>query len=181
MAKAKGTALINAVKALRALREEARRVLPEHLHWYLNQRILLSSWYPEEDFVQLLRALARLIPDTGMDPYEYMGRFVARVDLAGVYAHLIRKGDPVTTLRRTSVIWGLYHDTGKEEVVDAGENHIVTQISGFEHPSRESCGTVRGWNAELAVMAGAKNVKIVHSECVLDGASACRFEMSWSS
>ncbi len=181
MGKAKGTAIIYAVKVLRSNKDAAQKALPEHLRWYLEERIMVSSWYPEEDFLEILRAVAKITPDTGMDPFEFMGRLSARADLRGVYAHLIRQGDPATTLRRTSVIWGLYHDTGKEEVVESGENRVVTQVSGFEHPSRESCRTVLGWNAELAAIAGGKDVKAVHGECVLDGANACRFEVTWTS
>jgi hypothetical protein len=180
MGKAKGTSILNAVKALRSRKDAARAALPKHLHRYLEERILISSWYPEEDFLAILRALAKVMPDPGMDFYEYMGRLSGRADLGGIYSHLIRQGDPATTLRRTAVTWGFYHDTGKQEVVEAGDNYVVTEISGYDSPSRESCGTVKGWNAELAEMAGGKNVKVIHDECVLDGAKACRFKVSWT-
>jgi len=180
MGKIKGIAVINAIKVLRGNKDAARKALPVHLHRYLEERLMVSSWYPEEDHLAIIRALAKVIPDPGMDRFEFMGRISARADLGGVYAHLIREGDPAATLRRTTITWGLYHDTGKQEVVESGDNYIVTEISGFETPSRESCGTVKGWNAELAVMAGGKNVMAVHKECVLDGASACRFEVTWS-
>jgi len=181
MGKAKGATIINAVKALRLRKEEARKFLPERLHWYLRERILISTWYPEDDFLEILRALARIMPDPGMNLFEFMGRLSARTDLKGVYAHLIRHGDPAGTLHRTSIIWGLYHDTGKETVVDSGDNYVVTEIAGFDHPSRESCQTVLGWNAGLAALAGGKDVKALHGECVLDGANACRFEVTWTS
>jgi len=180
MAKAKGAALLQAVKALRMYKEKARKALPSHLLGYLEDRILVSCWYPEEDFLAILRTLAKVLPDPGMDMYEFMGRISARADMAGIYAHLLREGDPATTLRRTAIIWGLYHDTGKEEVLDFGDGYVVTQISGFETPSRESCGTVKGWNTELAVIAGGKNVHGKHTACVLDGAKACTFEIRWT-
>lgn len=179
MGKAKGASLLPMIKYLRRNREAAASLLPEEMHRYLKERILISSWYPEEDFLAILRCLGKIIPDPGMDVYEFMGRISARVDLGGVYAHLVRQGDPAATLRRTAIIWGLYHDTGKEEVVEEGPDFVVTQIIGFESPSRESCGTVKGWNAELAAMAGGKDVTAAHRECVLDGAPACRFEVRW--
>ena len=181
MGKAKGTTIINAIKVLRTKKDAARKVLPERLHKYLEtERILISSWYPEEDFLDIVRALAEVIPDPGMDSYEFMGRLSARHDLEGVYANLIRSGDPAATLRRTTITWGLYHDTGKQAVVESGDNYVVTEISGYAHPSRESCGTVKGWNAELAAMAGGKNIQVVHEGCVLDGAKACRFKVTWT-
>ncbi len=183
MGKAKGTTMIQAVKVLRLKKDEARKVLPEHLHRYLDlERILASSWYPEEDYLAILRALAKVSPDPGMDIYEFMGLVWARIDLGrrGIYAHLIRRGDPATTLRRTSVVWGLYHDTGKEEVVESGDNYVVTEIFGYKHPSREVCSIVKGWNAELSTLAGGKEVRVDHERCVLAGASACRFKVTWT-
>jgi hypothetical protein len=115
-----------------------------------------------------------------MDIYEYMGLVTARSHLGSLYSHLIREGDPATTLRRATFTWGLYHDTGKKEVIESGDDYVISQISGFEYPSRENCGTTIGWNAELARMAGGKNVKATHTECVLDGAKACRFEVRWT-
>jgi len=181
MGKAKGTTLINAVKALRMKKDLARTVLPEHLHRYLEERIMASSWYPEEDLFEILRALTKVLPDPGMDVYEFMGRLSARADLGGTYAHLIRQGDPATTLRRASISWDLYHDTGKEEVVESGDNYVVTEISGYAHPSREICLTGKGWIRELVTLAGGKEIRVVHEKCVLDGASACRFKVTWTS
>jgi hypothetical protein len=180
MGKTKGTSLIRAVKTLRANKDEARKVLPERLHGYLEERILVSSWYPEEDAWELLRALAKIMPDTGMDNYEFMGRILAHDDLRGIYASLLREGDPAATLRRTAVTWGHYHDTGKETVLDLGDDHVVLEITGYDHPSRESCSTVKGWIHGLVTMAGGKDIRVVHDKCVLDGASACRFETTWT-
>ena len=181
MGKAKGTTLISAVKALRLKKEEAKKFLPEHLHRYLQERILVSSWYPEEDLFEILRALAKITPDPGMDIYEFMGRILARTDLGGVYATLLREGDPAATLRRTAVTWRHYHDTGKEEVVESGGNHAVIEISGYDFPSRESCGSVKGYIHDKVAMAGGKEIYVVHEKCVLDGASACRFKVIWTS
>jgi hypothetical protein len=180
MGKAKGTALVNAIKALRLKKDAARAALPKHLHRYLEERILISSWYPEEDLRAILRTLAKVMPDPGMDMYEFMGRHLARADLEGVYAHLLRENDPATTLRRTAVTWGFYHDTGKEVVVESGHDHAAIEISGYDSPSWETCGTVKGYIHEKVKMAGGKDIHVAHPKCVLAGADACRFEVTWA-
>ncbi len=180
MGKAKGISLINAVKTLRLKKDAARAVLPEHLHKYLEERVLVSSWYPEEDLLAILRALAKILPDPGMDIYEFMGRILARTNLEGAYALLLCEGDPAATLRRTAITWEHYHDTGKEVVVESGDNHAAIEISDHDTPSRESCGTVKGYIHEKVAMAGGKDICVVHKKCVLAGASACRFEVTWS-
>ena len=179
MGRAKGTTLINAVKALRMKRNEALRLLPKHLHRYLEERILVSSWYPEEDLLEILRTLAKLLPAAGTDVFEFMGRVSARSDLGGVYASLLRQGDPATTLRRTAVTWKHYHDTGKEEVIESSDGHAVIEISGFDSPSREICSTVKGWIYELVELAGGKDIRVDHPQCVPEGASSCRFKATW--
>src|SRR4029453_12144455 len=62
MGRAKGIALLDAVKFLRARRDDAGDVLAPELHKYLDEQIGTSSWYPEEDLVALIRAVAKLLP-----------------------------------------------------------------------------------------------------------------------
>ena len=179
MGKVKGISLINAIKTLRSNKDAARKALPEHLHWYLDERIVISSWYPGEDQIEILRGLAKILPDPGMDIFEFMGRQAARADIRGVYAHLFREGDPAATLRKAAIIWQNYYDSGKEEVVEARDGYVAIELSGFENSARESCQRIKGYNYELAVMAGGKDVHVDHTRCVLDGAKACRFEVTW--
>ena len=58
MPNAKGTVVVEAVKALLTHGDRARVYLPPKLFPYLEQRIVLASWYPLEDFAELLRTLA---------------------------------------------------------------------------------------------------------------------------
>ena len=180
MAKAKGTTLINAVKLIRMKKEEARKLLPERLHRYLAERILVSSWYPEEDLLEILRTLAKLLPDPGMDIFEFMGRTSAHTDLGSVYALLVREGDPAATLRRSAITWENYHDTGKEEVIESDDSHTVIEIHGYANPSREICKTVKGWMHAMVMRAGGKDIDVDHMQCVLDGAPSCRFKAIWT-
>src|SRR5438270_990494 len=111
-AKVKGTNMLSAVKALRMAREQARAVLPPRLHSYLEDRILVSSWYPEVDLMALLSALGKLMPAGGGDPFLFMGRTTAREHLAGIYRGHVRPGDVERTLRSGTTLWRNYHDTG---------------------------------------------------------------------
>src|SRR5947209_7556165 len=111
-AKVKGTNMLSAVKALRMAREQARAVLPPSLHRYLDERILVSSWYPESDLMGLLSALGKLMPAGGGDPFLFMGRTTAREHLGGIYNAHVRPGDVERTLRSGTTLWRNYHDTG---------------------------------------------------------------------
>ena len=180
MAKVKGSSMLGAVKALRLRKDESRALLPWELRHYLEDRVLVSSWYPEEDLLCLLKALDKILPDQGMDVYEFMGLMSARADLSGVYSNMFRPGDPVGSLKRCSVIWQSHHDTGKLEVVVSSQERAVVQLSGFGLPSNELCRTIKGWIRELITMAGGKDTIVVDDQCVVRGDTACRFDAKWA-
>jgi len=175
----KGTTMIHIVKFLRTRKEEARALLPERLRPYLQERLLPSAWYPEEDHIELCRALAKVLPDPGMDVYEFIGEFGARADLSGMYKHLLRPGDPAGTLQKGVVIWQTYHDTGLYRVALDGPSAAHVELVSFGAPTPEICLTLRGWNRSLLRMAGAKDVTVEETRCVHRGDVYCRWEIRW--
>ncbi len=179
VARIKGVAMLNAVKALRGQKSRARDLLPSHIHWYLDERIMVSGWYPENDQLALIRALAQVLPPTGMDVYEFMGRFTAQRDLVGLYGHMLKMGDPEATLRRGPAIWKAYHDTGTLQVTFTGPGLARIQISDYGLPSTEMCRLLLGWYGELVRMTGARNVEIVEAQCRHRKDVACVWEVKW--
>ncbi|HEU4383703.1 MAG TPA: DUF2378 family protein [Anaeromyxobacteraceae bacterium] len=184
MARIKGTAMMNAVKFIRGnFKEKARQILPPELHKYLDARILPSSWYPEEENLALIRALARLlrenVPDVGDDVYAVMGRTVAQADLSGIYANLVRAGDPQETLRRAQVGWRLYHDTGSFQVDLQGPGRARVELSDYGLPSSEMCALLKAFHEQMMVMAGAQEVSSEEISCRSRGGRTCVWEMRW--
>lgn len=179
MAKIKGTAMLNTVKTLRAMRDEAAKVLPVELLHYLDQRILVSEWYPESDQLGLLRALVQIVPDQGMDPWEFMGRFTAKHDLSSLYKSMIREDDPSGTLRNGALLWRTYHDTGRCTVTLEGESAAMVTLEEYGMPSREMCGILGGWYGELVRTVGGRDVEVEHSHCVSRGDTACKWQIKW--
>ena len=172
--------MIHVVKFLRTRKEEARALLPERLLPYLEKRLLPSAWYPEEDHIELCRALAKLLPGpAGMDIYEHIGRSGARADLAGVYRNMLRPGDPTGTLRKANALWHAYHDTGMYRVVQEGRGAARIELVSFPAQAPEHCRILRGWLAELLALAGAHGVEVVEIRCVHRKDLFCRWEMTW--
>jgi hypothetical protein len=178
-ARIKGTAILSIVKALRAGRDEAREALPQALHHYLENRVLVSEWYPESDQLELLRALSKIIPDQGMDPWEFMGRFTARRDLSGLYKNMFRPGDPAGTLKGGVVLWKSYHDTGRCDIVFEGDGSARVSLLDYGLPSREMCGILGGWYGELVRMSGGREAEVSHEICVHRGGEACTWTVKW--
>jgi hypothetical protein len=178
VAKVKGTNLIGAVKLLRRHRDAARASLPAALHHYLVERVLPTSWYPEEDLVALLRAMAPLLGDVGPDPFELMGRAAVREHMKGVYEHLL-KGDRLSLARRVSTLWQTQHDSGRLQLIDQGPGRARWELDGYAHPSREMCGTLRGYVLEALIASGFTGATISKVACVLDGADRCAWDCTW--
>src|SRR5262245_8645463 len=109
MGNAKGAVLIGPIKYLRKRREQALPLLRPELHRYLEEDIRLSSWYPETDFTELLRAAVSLEPGDPDKALERLGVAGARIQ-AEVY------GDLLNTLGSNSsvfALWSAQHDTGQ--------------------------------------------------------------------
>jgi hypothetical protein len=179
MAKAKGASLLGAVKWLRHAREAAQRALPAHLQHYLDERVQIASWYPEEDLLGLIRALARVLPAGPGDVYELMGRFSAREQLAGVYRHLLEGGDALSLPRRGLVLWQSQHDSGRLQVTVLGPGRARVDVSDYELPSREMCRILLGYTAEMFTIAELRNPRVEKTSCRLDGAPQCSWLCSW--
>jgi len=176
--KVKGVNMLTAVKALRIDRERARAVLPPSLHRYLEERVLVSTWYPETDLLGLLVALGAILP-AAPDPFAFMGRHTAHEHLSGIYRGHLRPGQLEQMLAGAGPLWRNYHDTGDMSATIEAPQRARLQLAGFAATSREFCRLLTGYFTELAVCSGAVDVRVTKSECTLDGADACRWRLTW--
>lgn len=181
MAKAKGTAILGLVRFLRKHRDAALAALPAGQHHYLDERVHVSVWYPEEDLLVLARAVAGMLPATGGDPYEGMGRVSAQDHLEGAYAHLFRgMDDPLAMPARAFALWASMHDSGRLDTTVEPPDAVRVELVEFALPSREMCRIVGGYLAETLRIVGFAAPRAVQLACRLDGAASCAWRCSFS-
>ena len=141
--KIKGTILIEVVKYLRSRKDAARAVVPPHLHHYLTTRILSTSWHPEEDYLELMRAVVKLRGTTdappGVSPWEASARASNAAYFEGPYKSLVRKGEPGRSLASLQSLWRLRHDTGEFEIALEGDHAAKLQLRDYALVAREAC------------------------------------------
>jgi len=179
MANAKGSALVGAVKFLRTRREDALRLLkPEH-HHYLDDRIQVSAWYPEEDLLALVRAVAPLLGSRSAEVYETMGRALARQHMDSTYAHLMREADELALPRRALVLWQSQHDTGQMSLRIEDPGHARVDVLDFALPSRELCATITGYLRETLAIAGLVDPLVMKTACRAAGREVCTWRATW--
>jgi len=175
VARAKGTVMIGLVKALRRQKERSREALVERLHHYLEERIVVASWYPLEDYVALLRAVGKVTGNPNGDTYVEMGRSAARDHMEGTYSRLKKS---VNRQAAFTLLASMY-DTGEMKVLERAPGRALLEWLGFALPTREVCETFTGYQAQRMEMQGFEDVNVRHTRCRAEGSPSCRWELAW--
>ena len=175
MANTKGTVLVEAVKALLPHRERVLAILPPKVAAYLDQRIVLASWYPLEDYAELLKAVTRVSVGGRVNPCEKMGRDAARAHMEGTYSRFNKTADRKASFTLLSSMY----DSGEMRVVEREAGRAVMELLNFALPTREICDTFTGYQAERMALLGFEDVSVKHTKCRVIGAPSCMWELTW--
>ena len=175
VASAKGTIVVEAVKALLPHRERVAPALSPKLAAYLDQRIVLASWYPLEDYAELLRAVMRFAGAGRVNPCEKMGRDAARAHMEGTYSRFNKQADRKAAFTLMSSMY----DSGEMRVVEREAGRAVMELVGFALPTREICDTFTGYQAERMALLGFEDATCRHTRCRVVGSPSCLWELTW--
>lgn len=163
---AKGTAVVGTVAAMKANEALYRKALPEHLQHYLDEPVLVSGWYPMEDYLELLKVLAANVDPKlmGGDAYRAFGIIAARRDLKGIQTipedHRVDRPGLYRSavdselglsgrIRRGLWLRSLYYSSGHYEATRAGERTLRLVLRDFPVISAELCRVGTGYLIEL--------------------------------
>jgi hypothetical protein len=174
VASVKGTSVLQLVKALRLSGKAARATLAAHLHHYLEERILVSSWYPIDDYLALLRAVMAILPrPPGSDPWELCGELAARHDLNTVYKGMVRGGSLARALKAARDLWTLYWNVGR---IELGGDEAEASIDLYEFPvvSQDHCRFMSAFLREQLRLALGREVRVDETMCRSRGDELCR-------
>jgi hypothetical protein len=162
MARIKGTALVKMMKVLERDPAVAERLIPASLQHYFKDRVLPSSWYPEEDYKAFLLALGSLLqPQVEGDVWEFIGTEGAEQDFTGIYASAVRKGDPWGGLQRLGMVWSMFRDTGRLELVRESDSVARVLLHDYPMACPEICGTITGYLHRFLDLCGAEDVSVM--------------------
>lgn len=177
-ARAKGTAVVQCVKALRAMPQRARQVLPARLHHYIDERILVSSWYPEADYLALITALTQILPaPRGVDVWEHLGVVSAQHDLTTVYRGLLRGGDLMATVRAARDLFRIYHEPVTIDIEVEGDR-ILLDVLEYTSMSAGHCRFITAYMKTHAKMTLDRPVQLTETLCRSRGDDRCRREFT---
>ena len=142
---------------------------------YLEEHVRLSSWYPETEFVALVRAATRLIPG---DPEEAM----LAMGAAGAHFHAEVYGDLLRSVNSNSsvfALWSTQHDTGELRAFWESPTAARIELSGFDSPSYENCVLCTGYVRGALSVNGFEDVAIDKPRCMVRGDDRCVWRVSW--
>jgi hypothetical protein len=172
MGKTKGSAVLPAVKLLRSRRAKASGLVPPELAHYLEERIVVASWYPEEDLIRLLDVCAEVMPEGG---FELMGALGARTHLEGVYADLLHRSAPT----RARTLWKTQHDSGVLSVTSETPVSVTYELVDWAHASGAYCRLLGAYFAEAHRLSGAAEPTFEHPACRGASHDRCVWIVRW--
>lgn len=180
MAKIKGTALIGAVKRLRREKDRARDLLPAEFHHYLQERIMPASWYPEEVFLEILKANIKLMGLPVEKACTRLGKIAAQEHHKMWYGKRLSPMDSRTLLFRLPSIWSSQHDTGRYEFIVESATSGRIEIRNFKYPSQELCLINTAYALEFLQLSGFGKVTVSETACTIRQDEMCAWNVSWT-
>lgn len=175
MARIKGIGMVGIVKALRTRSEEARAKLPQRLHHYLVDRIVVAAWYPEQDYLELIMVFAAM---WRIRDFEQIGIAAARESLQKVYRNMI-DGGAEAAIERMRANWRNYHDTGQLHL-ERFPGKLQVTIADYGVVSAQLCQLNQGYIAEHLRLAGARVTWQRKLQCTANGDPRCTWEFEWT-
>ena len=156
--RAKGITIIPLLRHLHmSLRGGKKIALTARDEALLEQRLIVSDWYPFELWMRLLELQAE-IADHDLTVAVELGRRGAMELIGSVHRSFVSVNDPHRTLRALSRMWSRYFDFGEVDVADRGTDGAVITLVGYSDMPPWYAHMVAGWIVGLVELAGAKVV-----------------------
>jgi uncharacterized protein (TIGR02265 family) len=159
-------------------RETFFRALPDDLATRFRTPILPTETVP----MHVLNRFTEEAAKAKGEPLESFGRRLGHQAAAdavrGVYRFLALVMTPASILSKASTMWSTINNRGEMRVEQQSGSSAVLRLANF--PSEPaSCARITGWVERMAQLTGAKDVNVEHSRCVVGGATACEWKVTW--
>ena len=192
--KVRGTAVVGIGAALKPAVQGNPALLPESLHAYVAHDIDLERWYPFDDYVALVRALAgTMSPDTAKgDVYRAIGIIGARRDLLGVHDNVPENQRPkqsgtyrgalagvtglASLVKRVLHLRERYYSRRYYKVRRIADRRL--EVTLHEFPAcAELCAVSTGYMIQAFRSSLTAGVWVERVSCRGDGDHDCRWEL----
>jgi len=113
--------------------------------------------------------------------FDKAGRAAASPEALGFAYYMLRGvGTPELVYRKTIELGPAFNRVGQFAVESSGPRHIVlTYVSRVREKNRDLCTTRKATFASFPGIWGLPDAEVKETSCLADGASCCRYELSW--
>jgi predicted hydrocarbon binding protein len=184
LAQVRGAALISPLQYMRTHGSEQQQArilscLNEKLRDKLLGKIVTSRWYPLHYLIDLCCAIDSVLGTGDKALLLELGQYAIAEASRGVYKVFFKLANPEAMIKRTSLIWGRYFDSGQLTIALEGEHRGRSILRNFDKPEHAHCLLVQGWIRGVLTMTGAKNIRLENVQCRQKEANVCEFTATW--
>jgi hypothetical protein len=139
-----------------------------------NRRILFR------DLVAITKAIAAADGTDAEEVYRELGRYSARVNMAGAYEEVPSPDEPHNFFDQMDHLHKTFQNFGQSRYTRTGDRSGQIRLEGYTEFSPVYCRSGLGYYEQaLEMMKTPGPVTVVESSCQCRGAEACVFELNW--
>jgi len=147
---------------------------------HIERGVPAAEWYPFQTYVELSRAIDRVLGTGDLSLIVELGRHSAEVGAKRMYRAFTKVGSPEHIFRHAALVWHQFFSAGELRVVEDDPTTFHLIVEGFDEEAREHCLSVTGWLQGNVELSGARNVQVKELQCRSWGDEHCDFVVTWS-
>ncbi|MEL7305908.1 MAG: DUF2378 family protein [Myxococcota bacterium] len=143
--------------------------------------VMTMGWYSLELCARLDAAIAKVLaPDEPPEKiYRLLGHASAADNLSGAHRLFLRDGTPHGVLSRFPQVRAQYYTDGVATYEYIAPDHARIVVEGAASVTAADCTSTAGYFEEALELSGARDARVEHHECLLNGGARCTFECRW--
>jgi hypothetical protein len=138
-----------------------------------------SEWYPLQTIVDVDLSIVAAFFKGDFSAAAQMGFYDMDRAVKVVYRLMFRFLGPEVLISKQAALWGRMLDQGALEIGESKPGSMQIRIVGLNPLHEVRCHSFSGAFSGALAAAGRKNVTTRHLECVLKGAPACLYQVTY--
>lgn len=155
------------------------RELGDQERGLLEERLLVSEWYPFEPFERLLCAVHTQLLGGGDEAAIRLGEKWAEEMLNSIHNMFLVKGDPMRTIRGMARLWDMYFDFGRVSVTNEDVDAVEIVVEGYPSMTRCHGMVLLGWLRAGLALSGADLIDVHMERTPWESAGELAVRAAW--
>jgi hypothetical protein len=161
------------IEKLKAALDQESRELFE------SKYVLPFSFVDYGTFLKIQLTADKVIGRGDFELVKQLNYYSARHDVHGVYKFIVSLLSPKTAFQALSKLLNQFYDKGKLHLENATSNGVTIIIEDAPDIPLYHDIEQGAYVEEIVRMAGAKDIKFTHTQCMARGDVRCRWEVTW--